>query len=95
MTTDPNAIRLNREDKELLAKVADKNGQPWREALRNALAQYEQASSEDDGLDNEFMDWCAEEVSGKKIISLEEARRILSKVPGSMADDIIADRGDR
>jgi hypothetical protein len=32
---------------------------------------------------------------GHSPISIEEARQILSKVPGSMADDIIADRGDR
>ena len=97
MATDPNDIRLNQQDKELLAKVADKNGRPWREVFRNAMAKYEQASAQDEeyDLDTEFLDWCAKELEGKEIISHEEARRILSQVPESLAEEIIADREDR
>ena len=35
------------------------------------------------------MDWCAEQVRGKGIISLGEAHSILSKCSGSLAQDTI------
>ena len=92
MATNPNDIRLSEEDKELLAKTANKNGKPWRDVFRDAMAKY---AAEDEGLDVEFMDWCAEQVRGKDVISLEEARCILAKCSGSLAQDIIADREDR
>ena len=41
-------------------------------------------------LDTEFMDSCAAEV--KERVGLEEVRRILSKVPDSLAEAIIAER---
>lgn len=52
--------------------------------------------------DTEFLALCMEELreieaaqrSSKKP-SIEDARRILAKVPGSMLDDINEDRGDR
>ena len=45
---------------------------------------------EEDWLDTEFMDSCAAEV--KERVGLEEVRRILSKVPGSLAEAIVAER---
>ena len=48
---------------------------------------------EESWLDTAYMDSCAAEVH--KHVSLDRMREILSKVPGSMADDIIEDRSDR
>ena len=46
-----------------------------------------------DWLDTEYMEQAKKEV--KEAISLEEARAILAKIPGSLSDTIIADREDR
>jgi hypothetical protein len=94
MATDPNDICLSEEDKELLVKVADKNGKPWRSVFWDAITKYAQASSrqEEPWLDTEYMDSCAAEVHAH--VSLERMRQILSKVSGSLAEDVIADRTD-
>jgi len=43
--------------------------------------------------DMEFLKWAQAEVAAMEHIpSLEEVRRIMSKIPGSMAEDIIAER---
>ncbi len=42
MTTNPNTIRLDDEQRASLARIADKNGKPWREVFREAIATYEQ-----------------------------------------------------
>jgi len=95
MATDPNDIRLSEEDKELLGKVADKNGKPWHAVFWDAITKYAQANSwqEEPWLDTEYMESCAAEVHTH--VSLERMRQILSKVSGSLAEDIIADRADR
>lgn len=97
MATNPNDIRLSEEDKALLAKAADTNGKPWHDVFRDALAQYTLSRTTDKhyDLDTEFLDWCAQELAGKEIISHAEARRILAKVSESLAAEIIADREDR
>ena len=48
---------------------------------------------EEDWLDTEFMDSCATEV--REHVSLETVQQILSKIPGSLADVIIAERDGR
>jgi hypothetical protein len=93
MATNPEDIRLSEEQKRLIADRADRNGQPWQTVLQEALAA--ESAKDDEGLDTEFMDWCAQQVRGKAVISLEEARRILAQCSGSLAQDIIADREDR
>jgi hypothetical protein len=51
--------------------------------------------------DTEFLALCMEELRGleaelgPETLTIEEAHRILSKVPGSMVEDIHEDRGDR
>jgi predicted DNA-binding antitoxin AbrB/MazE fold protein len=47
-----------------------------------------------DLLDTEFIEWCARKSKGD-VPSIEEARQILSKIKGSMADVIIAEREER
>jgi len=45
---------------------------------------------EDEGLRK----WCAEQ-AGEQVPSLEEVRRTLAKIPGSMADVVISERDER
>jgi predicted DNA-binding antitoxin AbrB/MazE fold protein len=48
----------------------------------------------DEGLfDPEFMQWCAEQ--SRNAPSLEEVRKALSKIRGSMADVVMAERDER
>jgi len=42
MTNNPKDIRLNAEDRQRLALVADKKGTSWRTVFREAIANYEQ-----------------------------------------------------
>jgi len=51
------------------------------------------AESEIDWLDTEYMEQARQEV--KEAISLEEARAIWAKIPGSLSDTIIALREER
>jgi predicted DNA-binding antitoxin AbrB/MazE fold protein len=44
--------------------------------------------------DEELRKWCAEQ-AGERVPSLEDVRRTLSTIPGSMADVIIAERDER
>lgn len=51
--------------------------------------------------DTEFLALCMEELReleadlGPEALTIDEAHRILSKVPGSMVEDVQEDRGDR
>jgi predicted DNA-binding antitoxin AbrB/MazE fold protein len=44
--------------------------------------------------DDDVRKWCAEQ-AGEHVPSLEDVRQILSKIPGSMADVVIAERDER
>ena len=93
MIVKPEDIRLSPGQKRLIAEQANRNGEPWQSVLQEALDSSGVADRE--GLDSEFMDWCAEQVRGEDIISLDEAHGILSGCSGSLAHDIIDDRSDR
>ena len=45
-------------------------------------------------VDEDLRQWCAEQ-AGEKVPSLEDVRQTLSKIPGSMADVVIAERAER
>jgi len=47
-----------------------------------------------DLLDTKFMEWCARKAAGD-VPSIEEVRQMLSKIKGSMADVISAERDER
>ena len=51
------------------------------------------SAPEEDWLDTEFMERCAVEV--QEHIPLERVHQILSPLPGSLAEDIIAERDGR
>jgi len=44
--------------------------------------------------DEDVRQWCAEQ-AGEHVPSLEDVRLMLSKIPGSMADVVIAERDER
>jgi Arc/MetJ-type ribon-helix-helix transcriptional regulator len=46
-------------------------------------------------IDYEAIAHCAREIEGKDVPSIEEVRRMLSKIPGSMAQVVIEERVDR
>ena len=95
MATNPNDIYLSADQKRHIAERADRNGKPWQTVLQTMLEPPNAENAQEDWLDTAFMEWCAEQVRGKTVISLEETRRVLAKVSGSLSDKIIADREDR
>jgi hypothetical protein len=96
MATNPNDIQLNEVEKQMLATVADRHGKPWSEVLRAALAAYEPIGVEGEvDLKAEYQELFLDCDTGRKPVSLERMHQILSKVAGSLASDIIADREDR
>ncbi len=48
-----------------------------------------------DQIDYDAIEYCAREVEGKNVPSIEEVRRMLAKIPGSMAQAVIEEREDR
>ncbi len=81
---------------------------PSEEAvLQEAVRRFRQADQDgnrgDDGRKStlqELIDWeaiesCACEVEGKEVPSIEAVRRVLAKIPGSMAQAVIEEREER
>lgn len=96
MTTNLNDIQLNETDKEMLAKVAETKGKPWRDVFQDALTRYAQTHlGEEVDLLAEYRELFPGLNPEQQPVSLERIRHILSKVSGSLAADIIADREDR
>ena len=97
MTTNPNEIRLDEEDRASLARIADKNRKSWREVFREAIATYEQSTvpADEVDIDEEIRAVFGVEPDALEEVSLEEVQHIFAKCSGSLADDIIADREDR
>jgi len=65
------------------------------EEHERAVVSVEKASVEPGGLDVEYINRIKRELGDERVPGLEEVRRRLSKIPGSMAEVIIAERGDR
>ena len=55
----------------------------------------EEAAALDALIDHEFVADCEREIEGKDIPTIEEVRQRLSRIPGSLAQEIIAEREDR
>jgi Arc/MetJ-type ribon-helix-helix transcriptional regulator len=78
---------------------------PSEEAvLEEAMRRFQLADVEEDvaadktsadPIDYEAIAYCARMTEGRDVPSLEEVRRILSKVPGSLAQDVAEEREDR
>jgi predicted DNA-binding antitoxin AbrB/MazE fold protein len=65
------------------------------EEHERVVVSVEKTSPEADGLDVEYINQIRRELGDEPPPGLEEVRRRLSKIPGSMAEVIIAERGDR
>ena len=65
------------------------------EEHERVVVSVEKAWAEPDGLDVEYINRIKTELGDEPAPGLEEVRRRLSKIPGSMAEVIIAERGDR
>jgi predicted DNA-binding antitoxin AbrB/MazE fold protein len=65
------------------------------EEHERVVVSVEKASTAPDGLDVEYINQIKRELGDQRPPGLEEVRRRLSKIPGSMAEVIIAERGDR
>jgi putative addiction module CopG family antidote len=81
---------------------------PSEEAvLQEAIRRFRQADQDGYRADDaekatllQLIDWeaiesCAREVEGKDVPSIEEVRRMLAKIPGSMAQAVIEEREER
>ena len=74
---------------------------PANESHQSAEGQAIEKLSPDFDEDTEFLALCMEDLRkieaevGSEALTLEEANRILSKVPGSMLEDLNEDRGER
>jgi hypothetical protein len=55
----------------------------------------DEAAALDALIDHEFVAYCEREIEGKDVPTIEEVRQMLSKIPGSLAQEIIAEREDR
>jgi Arc/MetJ-type ribon-helix-helix transcriptional regulator len=66
----------------------------WQEEQAGCRADSAQKPRLEDLIDYEAIDYCAREVEGKDVPSIENVRRMLSKIPGSMAQAVIEERED-
>jgi hypothetical protein len=64
-------------------------------SIRRDEASPEEATTLDTLIDHEFVADCEREIEGKDIPAIEEVRQMLSKISGSLAQEIIAEREDR
>jgi hypothetical protein len=78
--------KLIRDDIQALPRSSEPHEASAREADSAAL---------DALIDHEFVAECERETEGKDVPSLEEVRKLLAKIPGSLAQEIIAEREDR
>jgi putative addiction module CopG family antidote len=67
-------------------RQADQNGNHADDAEKPTLQQL---------IDWEAIESCARELEGKDIPPIEEVRRMLAKIPGSMAQAVIEEREER
>ena len=64
-----------------------------REHERVVLTEQSLEAAEDSVLDHEFLAYCGTQADDA--VSLEAVRQALSKIPGSLTDDIRAERDER
>jgi hypothetical protein len=103
-------IELKPEEERALLERARRSGRDPEQYIQELVRDHIQASAEvgvrhedlaggtatlDDLIDHEFVADCARETQGTGIPTIEEVRRMLSRIPGSLAEEIIAEREDR
>jgi putative addiction module CopG family antidote len=101
-------VSLTDDLREFVRQKVDSGQFPSEEAvLQEAVRRFRQADQNGDGtddvdqaapddlIDHEAIAYCARQVEGKDVPSIEEVRRVLSKIPGSMARAVIEERENR
>jgi len=101
-------VSLSEDLRRFVRQKVEKGDFPSEEAvLQEALRRFRQQDqngyraerldkpTSEDLIDYEAIEYCAREVEGKQVPSIQEIRRILSKIPGSMAQAVIEEREDR
>jgi hypothetical protein len=100
-------IELKPEEEQALLERARSSGRDPAQYLQELVRDHIQAAPRedigavgstkgiDDLIDHEFVAECERELEGKDIPTIEEVRQMLSKIPGSLAEEIIAEREDR
>jgi hypothetical protein len=76
--------KLIRDDIQLLPRLSGEDD-----------ASAERAATLDAMTDHEFVAECARVIGGNNVPTLEDVRQMLSKIPASLAQEIIAEREDR
>jgi putative addiction module CopG family antidote len=100
-------VSLTDDLREFVRRKVESGQFPSEEAvLQEAVRRYRQAdqngsrpddaeqATPDDLIDHEAIAYCGREVEGKDVPSIEEVRRMLSTIPGSMAQAVIEERED-
>jgi putative addiction module CopG family antidote len=89
-------VQLSEESRRFIATQVASGRYPSEDAvLEDALSLMRRERPTHPEIDDEAIDYCAREVEGQEIPSLEEVRRALAKIPGSMAQAVIEERGER
>ena len=99
-------VSLSNDLRNFVRKKVESGDFPSEEAvLQEAVRRFQQndqpgpGSDEkamaEDLIDYEAINCCARELEGKDVPSIEEVRRFLAKIPGSMAQAIIEERETR
>lgn len=99
-------VTLTDEFRDFVRQKVESGEFPTEEAvLQEALRRFRRAEDPESAADEDFASanpidydaiaYCAREIQGKDIPSIEEVRRILSKVPGSMAQAVAEEREGR
>jgi len=102
-------IELEPEEEQALLERARSSGRDPAQYLQELVRHHIQAAPRedigavgstegkgiDDLIDHEFVAECERELEGEDIPTIEEVRRMLAKIPGSLAEEILADREDR
>lgn len=90
------SIELPPEEEKALLERARMSGRDVASYVRDIIQDHiEQADAVGEPVDHEAIDQCAREIEGKLVPTLEEVRRALAKIPGSMAEAVIEERGER
>ena len=92
-------IELPPEEEEVLLERARVSGRDLasyiKEIIQDHIEHGDAIAGLDDLVDHEAIAYCAREIEGKDVPSLEEIRRALTKIQGSMAQAVIEERDER
>jgi len=99
-------IELGPDEERALSQRARGSGRDLTEYVHQILQEHLRATSQDeraaatpptldDLIDYEAIASCARAIEGKAVPSLDEVRRMLATIPGSMAQAVIEEREDR